>query len=76
MSIYMQFTRSNGRVIKGDVTEAGHQVINVGWWPLYYVTGGPLTGLRAPEDQMYEDWMPFGVARSLSLAGDAVSGRA
>ena len=31
------------------LTRAGHQVINVGWWPLYYVTGGPLTDLRTPE---------------------------
>jgi hexosaminidase len=34
----------------------GHQVINTGWWPLYYVTGGPLMGHRTPVDQMYEDW--------------------
>jgi hypothetical protein len=40
------------------LTRAGHQVINVGWWPLYYVTGGPLTDLRTPADQMYEDWIP------------------
>lgn len=34
----------------------GRQVQNAGWWPLYYVTGGPLMGLRASEREMYEDW--------------------
>jgi hexosaminidase len=35
---------------------AGHAVMNTGWWPLYYVTGGPLEFHRAPVDQMYERW--------------------
>jgi hexosaminidase len=38
---------------------AGHLVQNAGWWPLYYVTGGPLMGLRATEQEMYEDWDPY-----------------
>jgi hexosaminidase len=37
---------------------AGHDVLNVGWWPLYYVTGGPLKGHRASERFMYETWQP------------------
>jgi hexosaminidase len=34
----------------------GHDVMNTGWWPLYYVTGGPLEFHRTPVDQMYERW--------------------
>jgi hexosaminidase len=34
----------------------GHAVMNTGWWPLYYVTGGPLNFHRTPVDQMYEKW--------------------
>ncbi len=30
--------------------------MNTGWWPLYYVTGGPLQGHRAPVEHMYENW--------------------
>ena len=33
-------------------------MLNVGWWPLYYVTGGPLNFLRASEQDMYEHWSP------------------
>ena len=40
----------------GELVAAGHDVLNTGWWPLYYVTGGPLMSHRAPVDQMYEDW--------------------
>lgn len=36
----------------------GHRVLNAGWWPLYFVTGGPLSGLRAPVEEMYELWEP------------------
>ena len=32
-----------------ELMDAGHRVLNAGWWPLYYVTGGPLKGLRATE---------------------------
>ncbi len=35
---------------------SGRDILNVGWWPLYFVTGGPLHGLRAPEADMYEAW--------------------
>jgi hexosaminidase len=37
----------------------GHRVLNAGWWPLYYVTGGPLVGFRASVDDMYEKWEPW-----------------
>src|SRR5439155_1488962 len=36
----------------------GHPVLNVGWWPLYYVTGGPLAGFRSTEQDFYERWSP------------------
>lgn len=39
-----------------ELMSAGRLVQNAGWWPLYYVTGGPLMGLRATEEEMYEDW--------------------
>ena len=42
-----------------ELMSAGHQVQNAGWWPLYYVTGGPLMSLRATEQEMYEDWDPW-----------------
>ena len=42
-----------------ELMSAGHQVQNAGWWPLYYVTGGPLMSLRATEEEMYEDWDPW-----------------
>jgi hexosaminidase len=37
---------------------AGHDIVNTSWWPLYYVTGGPLTDLRAPLESMAE-WHPW-----------------
>jgi hexosaminidase len=37
----------------------GHRLLNVGWWPLYYVTGGPVQSLRARLDQMYSEWDPW-----------------
>ncbi len=42
-----------------DLVAAGHQVVNAGWWPTYYVTGGPLERLRTPVEQMYEGWQPW-----------------
>src|SRR5258708_2943594 len=44
MSIYMQFTRSNGRVIKGDVTEADHQ----GWIELRSAQVGVPRNVTSP----------------------------
>jgi hexosaminidase len=41
-----------------ELMNAGRQVTNAGWWPLYYVTGGPLMSLRATEQEMYEEWSP------------------
>ena len=42
-----------------DLVAAGHPVLNAGWWPNYYVTGGPLANLRTPVEQMYEGWQPW-----------------
>jgi hexosaminidase len=39
-----------------DLIAAGHDVLNTGWWPLYYVTAGPTSALRAPVEDMYERW--------------------
>lgn len=36
----------------------GRLVQNAGWWPLYYVTGGPVESFRASEEEMYEEWNP------------------
>lgn len=58
-----------------DLVAAGHRVLNAGWWPTYYVTGGPLMGLRAPESLMYETWTanrfegPY-TTRWFGLSGD------
>jgi hexosaminidase len=41
------------------LVSAGHRVLNVGWWPLYYVTGGPAAGLRAPLRSFYSEWRPW-----------------
>jgi hexosaminidase len=41
-----------------ELVAQGHRVLNAGWWPTYFVTGGPLMSLRAPVDEMYEDWAP------------------
>jgi hexosaminidase len=41
-----------------DLVAAGHRVLNTGWWPNYYVTGGPVEGLRTPVDQAYEIFRP------------------
>ncbi len=41
-----------------ELLAEGREVLNVGWWPLYYVTGGPLQGHRASEEFLYEEWQP------------------
>jgi hexosaminidase len=41
------------------LTAAGHDVINMGWWPLYYVNGGPLAGLRSTEADFRADFVPW-----------------
>jgi hexosaminidase len=38
---------------------AGYRVVNMGWWPLYLVTGGPVRDLRADLGPMYSDWEPW-----------------
>jgi len=42
-----------------ELAAQGHPVLDVGWWPLYYVTGGPLRDLRTSERDMYEQWQPW-----------------
>ncbi len=60
-----------------ELLAAGHEVLNVGWWPLYYVTGGPLKSHRASERFMYEDWRlqhftgPYTSLTPLDLGTDA-----
>ena len=34
-------------------------MLNAGWWPTYYVTGGPLTAHRASEQDMFAGWSPW-----------------
>jgi hexosaminidase len=41
-----------------ELVARGHRVLNSGWWPLYYVTGGTFAALRAKLDEMYEGWEP------------------
>jgi hexosaminidase len=41
------------------LSAAGHDVLNVGWWPLYYVNGGPLGGLRSTEADFERDFVPW-----------------
>ena len=41
-----------------ELVARGHRVLNAGWWPLYYVTGGTFSGLRAKVEEMYEGWEP------------------
>jgi hexosaminidase len=56
-----------------DLSASGYDVLNVGWWPLYYVNGGPLTGLRSTEQDFYEQWDPthFEGPYTSRWAGDA-----
>jgi hexosaminidase len=42
-----------------ELAAAGYGVLNVGWWPLYYVNGGPFTSLRSTEADFYEEWDPW-----------------
>jgi hexosaminidase len=37
----------------------GRDILNVGWWPLYYVTGGTFKSLRSKEADFYEQWQPW-----------------
>ena len=37
----------------------GRDILNVGWWPLYYVTGGTFKPLRSTEADFYEQWQPW-----------------
>jgi len=40
------------------LADAGHDVLNAGWWPTYYVNG-PLSTLRADLRQAFDGWEPF-----------------
>ena len=42
-----------------DLAAGGHRVLNAGWWPLYFITGGPLGGHPADPREMYEQWQPW-----------------
>jgi hexosaminidase len=42
-----------------ELVARGHRVVNSGWWPLYYVTGGPMTALRSALRPFYEEWRPW-----------------
>jgi hexosaminidase len=42
-----------------ELVAAGRRVLNVGWWPLYYVTGGTFKMLRSSEADFYEQWQPW-----------------
>jgi hexosaminidase len=54
-------TGSRGKVGRAAVqalVDAGHDVLNAGWWPTYYVNG-PLSTLRADLRQAYDGWEPY-----------------
>ena len=34
----------------------GHRVLNAGWWPTYYVAGGPLSAVHPSVKVAYETW--------------------
>jgi hypothetical protein len=40
------------------LVDEGHDVLNAGWWPTYYVNG-PLSALRADLRQAFDGWQPF-----------------
>jgi hypothetical protein len=42
-----------------DLVAVGHDVLNVGWWPLYYVNGGEFGTLRSTEADFYAQWDPW-----------------
>jgi len=42
-----------------DLVARGYRVFNVGWWPLYYVTGGPLVGLRSTPSDFFAEFEPW-----------------
>jgi hexosaminidase len=57
-SVEVEWWENRASAPPAELMARGHLVQNAGWWPLYYVTGGPLEGLRATEREMYEDWNP------------------
>jgi len=57
-----------------QLSAGGYDVLNVGWWPLYYVNGGPVGSLRSTEQDFYEQWDPwrFEGPYTTRWGGDAV----
>jgi hexosaminidase len=39
-----------------DLLRQGHRVLNAGWWPTYYVAGGPLSEVHPSPKAAYETW--------------------
>ena len=54
----VQWWENRASAPPAELVKRGHRVLNSGWWPLYFVTGGPLENLRAGVDDMYEQWEP------------------
>lgn len=42
-----------------QLVKDGYDVLNVGWWPLYYVNGGTFGSLRASESDLRDRWDPW-----------------
>jgi hexosaminidase len=40
----------------GQLLAQGHRVLNAGWWPTYYVAGGPLGKVHPSPAVAYETW--------------------
>jgi hexosaminidase len=40
----------------GELLRQGHRVLNAGWFPTYYVAGGPLSEVHASMKVAYESW--------------------
>jgi hexosaminidase len=39
-----------------ELLRQGHRVLNAGWWPTYYVAGGPLSEVHPSPKVAYETW--------------------
>ena len=51
--------RTEARPAPSQLIAAGRKILNVGWWPLYYVTGGTFKSLRSSEQDFFEQWQPW-----------------
>ena len=54
----VQWWENRASAPPAELVRRGHSVLNASWWPLYYVTGGPVSGFRATVEDMYEKWEP------------------